>query len=105
MKCPKCSKTKWKTLETRSENNTVARRRECLGCQQRVWTTEKITNEIVATKRVVTPRVVKEKVKKPKKIAARSFIKRNVDAMLKMESRRKDPNDYYSEDNDYLNKW
>ena len=105
MKCPKCKGVKWKTLETRSEDNTVARRRECLGCQQRVWTTERITHEIHAKPKVKAPRVAKEKVKQPKKIAARSFIKRNVDAMLKMESRRDGAADYYSADNDYLNKW
>jgi transcriptional regulator NrdR family protein len=105
VKCPKCKGAKWKTLETRAEDRSISRRRQCLGCEQRVWTTEKIQFEINAKPKVQAPKVVKEKVKKPKKVAARSFIKRNVDAMLKMESRRDSAMDYYSEDNDYLNKW
>ena len=105
MKCPKCNGEKWKTLETRSEDKAVARRRHCLGCEQRVWTIEKIQFEIVAKPKVQALKVAKEKIKKPKKVAARSFIKRNVDAMLKMESRRDTAKDYYSEENDYLNKW
>lgn len=106
MKCPKCQGAKWKTLETRAEDRCISRRRQCLGCEQRVWTTEKIQFEITAKPKVKTPKEPKPpKPKKPKKVAARSFIKRNVDAMLKMESRRDSAMDYYSEDNDYLNKW
>jgi hypothetical protein len=77
-----------------------------LGCEQRVWTVEKIQFEIVSKPKVKAPKELKpSKPKPPKKVAAKSFIKRNVDAMLKLESRRDGAKDYYSEDNDYLNKW
>lgn len=104
MKCPRCQATKWKTLETRAEEKTIARRKECLACEQRIWTTEKF-DCVVKAKIKRAPPTPKEKPKKVKKVAARSFIKRNVDAMLKLESRRDSAMDYYSEDNDYLNKW
>lgn len=104
MKCPRCAGVKWKTLETRSEEKAIARRKECLACEQRIWTAEKFEC-VVKAKIKRAPPVKKEKPKKVKKVPARSFIKRNVDAMLKMESRRDSAMDYYSEDNDYLNKW
>ena len=46
MKCPYCSFYDSKVIETRTvdENNSIRRRRECLQCQQRFTTYEKIEN-------------------------------------------------------------
>ena len=46
MKCPFCSYTEQKVIETRpvEESNSIRRRRECLNCQKRFTTYEKIEN-------------------------------------------------------------
>ena len=44
MKCPFCSYEESKVVDSRStdDNNTIRRRRECLGCGKRYTTYEKI---------------------------------------------------------------
>ena len=46
MKCPFCSYTEQKVIETRpvEESNSIRRRRECLQCMKRFTTYEKIEN-------------------------------------------------------------
>lgn len=46
MKCPFCSFEEQKVIETRpvDESNSIRRRRECLNCQKRFTTYEKIEN-------------------------------------------------------------
>ena len=54
MKCPYCGDLELKVIETRTveESNSIRRRRECLQCQQRFTTYEKIENiSLVVLKR------------------------------------------------------
>jgi len=52
MKCPYCSHADTKVIETRESENTTRRRRECLKCQKRFTTYEKVEE--------ITLRVVKK---------------------------------------------
>ena len=54
MKCPYCGYFDLKVLETRTveETNSIRRRRECLQCQQRFTTYEKVeTISLIVIKR------------------------------------------------------
>lgn len=111
MKC-NCGSVKWKTLETRQDTENydqvcVLRRKQCLACGHRIWTIEQLLREINRVQAEPKPRKPKV-VKDPKPQEAKSRMKRRVEAMMKVESRRDSKghwDDYFGPDNDYLNKY
>ncbi len=110
MKC-KCGSFEWKTLETRKDAENydqacVVRRRQCIECGTRIWTIEQILREIVRPE----PKARKPKViaREPKPQKAKDRMKKRVSAMMELESRRDGKSswdDFFSADNDYLNKY
>lgn len=59
MNCPKCQSNQTKTLSTRTYDDYIRRRRECITCDHR-FTTYEITAETVAQALAVKATYLKE---------------------------------------------
>jgi hypothetical protein len=108
MKCTECGSLDWKTIDTRvdEQRNAVRRRKECLGCGERATTLETIINGLKPGRPGSGIPKPPPKPKKPK-VTAKDKLKARVQAMMKAEARRdaRVYDDWFSSDNDYLNKY
>ncbi|MDD5178292.1 MAG: transcriptional regulator NrdR [Candidatus Nanoarchaeia archaeon] len=51
MKCPFCSNDEFKVVDSRESEDTIRRRRECLKCEKRFTTYERIETDLIVIKK------------------------------------------------------